>query len=147
MLRVIQTSLRGYERLAAMTDRDACLDLRMRSLMKRVRVWGCMLPAVARHAVNDKERQAALDLDRRVREVLPPTTAERAKRVAVLALAARWKLRVKLMGDMIQPDTIVTRFRAGRAPSVRDDARTGRTTGAEQGLGKLTAAARVAGTA
>jgi len=111
MLRVVQTSFRGYLRLLGM-KRDASLDARKASLEKRVRVWGCMLPAVARHAVNDAERQAALDLDRRIRATLTITVAERAKRVAVLGLAARWKLRVKLLGDAVQPKTIVTHYQA-----------------------------------
>ena len=134
MLRVVQTSLRGYERLTAMKDRDACLDLRMRSLMKRTRVWGCMLPAVARHAVNDKERRTALALDRRIRRVLPLTVAERAKRVAVLGLAARWKLRSKLLGDAMQPATIVTHYQ----PSER--------AGLQAGEGTTGAGGREAGT-
>ncbi len=118
MLRVVQTSLRGYLRLLGM-KRDACLDARMRSLEKRVRVWGCMLPAVARHAVNDAERQAALELDRRIRATLTTTLAERAKRVAVLGLAARWKLRLKLLGDAMQPATIVTHYRANEELGAR----------------------------
>jgi radical SAM superfamily enzyme YgiQ (UPF0313 family) len=143
MLRVVQTSFRGYTRLQGM-KRDACLDARMASLEKRVRVWGCMLPAVARHAVNGKERTAALALDRLIRATLTTTVTERAKRVAVLGLAARWKLRVKLMGDAMQPATIVTRYRASQDRSLR----AGRgSTGSERGEGcspvELSVAARV----
>ena len=144
MLRVVQTSLRGYERLAAMHDRDACLDLRMRSLMKRARVWGCMLPAVARHAVNAAERDKALALDRRIRRVLPLTMAERAKRVAVLALAARWKLRLQLMGDAMQPKTIVTQYRASEAQGLQASERDARAATRSPAFGDIAAAARVA---
>jgi hypothetical protein len=140
MLRVVQTSLRGYERLAAMEDRDACLDLRKRSLMKRARVWGCMLPAVARHAVNDAERRAAEALDRRIRRVLPLKAKERAMRAAVLVLAARWKLRLAIKGDAIQPATIVTHYRASEGERLpTGDLEQGRN---EQGRLDLAVAAR-----
>jgi hypothetical protein len=111
MLRVVQTSFRGYTRLLAM-QRDACLDARMATLEKRVRVWGSMLPAVARHAVNAAERHAAQELDARIRRVLPLRARERAMRAAVQVLAARWKLRLAVKGDAMQPATIVTRYQA-----------------------------------
>ncbi len=127
MLRVVQTSFRGYTRLMGM-KRDACLDKRMSTLEKRVRVWGSMLPAVARHAVNDKERQAALALDRQIKATLTVTMKERAMRVAVLGLAARWKLRLAIKGDAVQPATIVTHYRASgeRGRGVESERRPGR---------------------
>ncbi len=146
MLRVVETSFRGYERLAARTDRDACLDERMRALADRVRVWACMLPAVARHAVNEGERRRAVDLDRCIHAAMGRSVKDRAMRASVLALAARWKLRTSIMGDMIQPKTIVTHYPAnaqvaGRRAGRRGDGRTDQ----ELGIGDIAAAARVAG--
>ncbi len=113
MLRVVRTSFQGYQRLAGM-ERDANLEARMATLKERVRVWSCMLPAVARHAVNAAERDEALRLEAQVRATLPPGPKEKAMRAGVHVLAARWKLRLKLKGDTIQPATIVTRYPAGQ---------------------------------
>jgi hypothetical protein len=114
LYRVIETAFRGHARLAACTDRDACLDARLAQLRDRLRGWAVMLPVIARHAVNDLERRRARDLDRRVLVALGPRRAEdRLRRVAVRVLAERWKWRLKLRGDRIQPRTMVTRFARG----------------------------------
>jgi radical SAM superfamily enzyme YgiQ (UPF0313 family) len=114
MLRVVQTSVRGYRRLLGM-KRDANLDYRMAAQAERIRVWSCMLSAVARHAVNTAERDAALALEAEVRTLLPPGLTEEAMRAGVHLLAARWKLRTRLKGDAIQPRTILTHYRASEA--------------------------------
>jgi hypothetical protein len=119
MYRVVETALRGVRTLAAMADRDPCLEARLADRIRRAREYGPMLAAVARYAVNDKERQRARRLEAELVETLGPWTAvERVKRAAVTALAAGWKLRLGLLGDSIQPRTIATRYPA-RAGSVR----------------------------
>ncbi len=114
LLRVIQTSLWGYRRLAAMQHRDLILDARKDSYERQVREWSLVLPALARFPANDLERERALDLMDECDRVFPPGLAQRATRLAAPALAARWKLRIALVGDMIQPPTIVTRYEATR---------------------------------
>ena len=110
--RMIETAFRGYRRLEAMTSRDACLEARYRQLRERARTYSQLLPVIARHAVNDAERQRALALDAERRRILGPVGAkERFIRLGAKLLAARWDMRVRLFGDSIQPATIVTRNR------------------------------------
>ncbi len=107
--RMIETTFRGYRRLAAMTSRDACLEARYRQLRERARMYSQLLPVIARHAVNDTERQRALALDDERRRMLGPAgVKERCFRLGAKLLAARWDMRIRLLGDSIQPATIVT---------------------------------------
>jgi len=115
LYRVTETSLRGYEHLAAMTDRDDCLEARKHQFEKQAREYALVLPALERHAVNEVERRRCVDLDRRVAATFgPPTTVERLERLAMRGLAAWWRLRLDLLGDHIPQRTIVTRTRAGQ---------------------------------
>ena len=115
LLRVIQTSLWGYRRLDAMQHRDLLLDARKDGYERQVRGWSLTLPAIARFPANDLERRRALELLEEIDRILPSGLAQKAARVAAAALAARWKLRIALMGDMIQPPTIVTRYKGQAA--------------------------------
>ncbi len=110
--RIIETAYCGYKRLAEMSSRDECLDARMQQLSQRARTYRQILPVIARHAVNDNERDRALSLDAELRRRLgSPGIGELFTRVAARMLAARWNLRLRLFGDRIQPATIVTRYR------------------------------------
>ena len=113
MYRVIETSFRGYRRLAAQESLDDCLALRLKELERRVKGWSPMLPTIARHAVNETEARRTTELQREIAALFPPKVADRVKQVAVGALAAAWKLRLALLGDVIQPATILTRYPAG----------------------------------
>ncbi|MBE0617178.1 MAG: hypothetical protein IH608_04535, partial [Proteobacteria bacterium] len=118
MYRVVETSLRGFRRLAKLPRRDACLEVRMRDLRNQTREWAAMLPAIASHPVNATECRRAVELDREVAAALGrPSATEVVRRVAARLLAARWRLRLAIRGDGIQPKTLVTRFRPG-APGV-----------------------------
>ena len=113
MYRVIDTTMRGYRTLSAMADRDACLEARRQQLEERLRAYAPMLPVIARYPVNELERTRALELDEELPELLGPLTmARRLRRMATVALATRWNLRLKLKGDAMQPKTIVTHFDA-----------------------------------
>jgi hypothetical protein len=116
MLRVVDTALRGYRRLANLPRRDACQELRMRELREQTREWAALLPTIAANAVNGLERRRALDLDRQVAAALgAPSAWEKVRRVGAGVFAAAWRLRLRLRGDGVQPATIVTRFGAGAA--------------------------------
>ncbi len=120
MGRVAETAFRGFLRLRDTAGRDACLEKRYRQAMTRAREWSMMLPEVGRQAVNDAERRRAADLARRVREALGrPGLVMRAMQAGVAICAGAWRWRVRLLGDGIQPDTIVTRYAAaeGTKPS------------------------------
>jgi radical SAM superfamily enzyme YgiQ (UPF0313 family) len=119
ILRVADTALRGYLWLSSLEGRDACLEQRLGQAREKARQYALMLPEVARHPVNSLERERALELQRRVVEALgAPGLRGKAQRIAVRALAAWWRGRVRLVGDGIQPRTIVTRY-AGAASAPR----------------------------
>ncbi|MGV8040119.1 MAG: B12-binding domain-containing radical SAM protein [Thermoanaerobaculaceae bacterium] len=116
IFRVVDTALRGYRRLAAMRDRDACLEHRMRCLARRVRDWSPVLAELEVNGVNELERTRARSLDRAVAAAIGGQGLRgQVLRAAVRACAAAWRARVRLVGDSIQPRTIVTRFPADRA--------------------------------
>ena len=111
--RFCETSLRGYKTLAAMESRDANLEARMEQMAETVRQYGLAVAALSDSAVNDLERQRVADIEVEMRETFGPlTVSEKAKRVAVHVLAALWRVRLRLVGDGIQPKTIVTHFPA-----------------------------------
>jgi hypothetical protein len=118
MYRVVNTSFMGYERLASM-ERDSCLEARKDQLERRIRVWSCMLPSLVRHPVNSREKWRARSLDARIRRAIPPTGLEKVQRAVTPSLATAWKLRTRLVGDVIQPRTILTRYAGERSGLVR----------------------------
>lgn len=114
MLRLIDTSFRGYEHLEGLKKRDSCLEKRKQQLATQTRTYALILRSIARNAVNDRERSLALDLDQRIRRRFPRRLSEHLAATAAVLLTDLWKLRLKLRGDQIQPRTIVTRYRAER---------------------------------
>jgi len=113
MYRMIDTNLRGYKTLASQAAIDSCIRARVAQLKARTREYGILLPVIAKYAVNERERQRALALQDDISRTLgPPTVKEKLLKVAARVLAARWKLRLRILGDTIQPATIVTRFNA-----------------------------------
>ena len=115
MLRVADTALRGYEALAVVEDRDACLEARLGQMRERARQYALILPVIERTAVNELERERVAALERRVRDAFgSPGPGHQALRLAARAAAAWWRLRVRHCGDGIPPKTLVTRYPAGR---------------------------------
>jgi hypothetical protein len=120
MLRVAETAFHGWCHLSTL-PRDPLIAARLRAAEQRARLWACMLPTVAHFAVNAQEHARAEALDAQVRRALPPTPRERAYRLGAVALAARWALRLRLMGDGIQPRTMLTHYPRGRAAVAHRD--------------------------
>ena len=110
MYRMAETSVRGFEHLSALRDRDACLDARLKQYEEQARQWCLILPAVAHNAVNAKERQRSQELHQRSERLFGRRAWERLAGVGTIALAGLWKLRLKLVGDTVQPRIIVTRY-------------------------------------
>jgi len=124
MFRMAETAVRGYEHLANMSERDACLEARLAQCRDKARSWSLILPSVAHNAVNRLERNRAHSLYRRVGRLFGRRLWERAAGLATIALAAAWKLRISIFGDRLQPRTIKTHhpasavaagFQVGRA--------------------------------
>ena len=87
------------------------LAARMEQMAETVRQYGLAVAALSDTAINDLERQRIADIEAEMREAFGPlTVSEKAKRVAVHVLAALWRVRLRLVGDGIQPKTIVTHF-------------------------------------
>ena len=115
MYRMVETSVRGWEHLAAIPERDACLDARLEQFATQARKYSLMLPAIARHAVNPTEKKRAIDLEERViKRFGQRTLAEKGQILAIRAAASFWKARTLVLGDMIQPPTLVTHYPAER---------------------------------
>jgi hypothetical protein len=113
--RVTDTACRGYRYLAGLKHRDACLEARLAQARERAAEYALILPVIESHAVNGLERERAVDLARRMTEALGrPGLRERALRLAARFFAARWRWRVRLFGDAIQPVTLMTHYPAGR---------------------------------
>ena len=122
MLRMVETSIRGYEHLQAIADRDPCLETRRRQFERQARVWRLILPAVERHAVNRLEVERVRELSKRADRLFGLNLWERLAGRGTALLSSLWKLRIRLRGDGIQPKTIVTRYRRGGAsvPALRE---------------------------
>ena len=116
--RVTDTVFRGYQRLSKMGPLSPWLQARKDLLERKLRSWSVLLPVAARYPVDDTERQRAERLDKQVQRVLGSSLVERLRRAAGLAFAAAWKLRISLLGDGIQPKTLVTHYPAGRAQTL-----------------------------
>ena len=112
MLRMVETAVRGYERLAALPDRDACLEARLVQSRDKACVWRLILPAIIHNAVNQKERRRSKDIYERARRLFGLNVWQRLAGLATISLAGLWKLRLRLLGDMVQPQTIVTHYPA-----------------------------------
>jgi radical SAM superfamily enzyme YgiQ (UPF0313 family) len=110
MFRMAETAVRGYEHLVAMPIRDACLEKRLVQSRDKASVWCLILPAIMHNAVNRKERRRSKDLYERARRLFGRTAWQRLAGLATIPLAGLWKLRLKLVGDTVQPQTIVTRY-------------------------------------
>lgn len=113
MYRVVETAFRGWKRLAALPRRDSCLEQRRTRLARRTLDWMPPLAVLSRHGVNRLERERAARLEKEISEALGVSPLRRlALGASVRAIAAAWRLRLRLFGDGIQPATIVTRYPA-----------------------------------
>ena len=73
-------------------------------------MYSQLLPVIAKHAVNEKERERAAALEKERRSLGPVGVQERFTRLGARAFSAAWDLRVRWLGDRVQPRTIVTRY-------------------------------------
>jgi hypothetical protein len=110
MYRMAETSLRGYEHLLSLDDKDACLDTRTRQLADQAREFCLMLPTIIQLAVNGRERRRAQALNARAIHHFGRTPKEQVIAMLALTMANRWRRRLAQVGDVMQPRTICTRF-------------------------------------
>ncbi|MBI5535167.1 MAG: cobalamin B12-binding domain-containing protein [Deltaproteobacteria bacterium] len=105
VMRMTRTHLRGLAAFDSLPDTE-CFRSRRRALEARARELRLLVPAMARFAHNQTERDLvdalAKSFDRRFG---PMTASERALSAGGLALAMKYALRVKLFGDRFQPAT------------------------------------------
>ena len=114
LYRMIDTAFRGYETLKAIKKRDATQERRMQQLRERAHDYGLALPAIAKFANNEIAKERAFDLDKRMWAAFGKKSLnDRFSRKLAAVFMAQWKLRVKMLGDMRQPKTIVTEYRSG----------------------------------
>jgi hypothetical protein len=125
MYRLLETTFRGARTLAAKSERgesDPWLAERAERLRKRTLDYAPILASIERNAVNERERQRAKDLTGKIDAAFGPRTLfHRLGRPVSILLAAAWKLRLRVVGDGIQPRTRITRVTAAsRAKAVRN---------------------------
>ncbi|MDD8026881.1 MAG: radical SAM protein [Acidobacteriota bacterium] len=116
MYRMVETTFRGARTLAGKSetgDSDPWLAERAERLRKRAVDYAPILAAIEKNAVNERERQRARDLERKIDVAFGPRTLlTRLGRTASVLLAAAWKIRIRVFGDGIQPRTKATRYTA-----------------------------------
>jgi hypothetical protein len=118
--RIIETAVRGYENNLKRAHTSANYKARVEQLRKRVLKYSALLPVIKVHAVNDKERQRAIELRKRVKALVgTPGTRDKLLSIAALVLSVYWKLRLRLKGHTIQPKTIFAEFRATNQLSLK----------------------------
>lgn len=111
IFRIIDTNVRGLKRLRALDGSNACLSARKAQVEARVREYSPLLSVIELYAINDRERTRAKALEKELRRLLGPLSIkDKAIRVGAKLLARKWALRTALLGDMVQPATIVTRY-------------------------------------
>ncbi|MBN2525578.1 MAG: cobalamin-dependent protein [Deltaproteobacteria bacterium] len=116
LYRVIETATKGYEKLQSTPNRSPNLETRMETLRQRVKKYSVMLPAIKATAVNPLAKQRAVALEKKVIELVgKPSFKYAMLRQAAKLIALGWEMRLKIKGDVIQPQTIYTEFKRGDA--------------------------------
>jgi hypothetical protein len=118
MTRVLDTTMRGYDRLHSLGDLPPILEARRLKMTKRLKEWSSIVSVIQKHPVNKLESERGKFLDEELRKRLPLTPIRRAERLVARSLAAAWLLRIRLLGDRIQPSTIVTRYLRGQRDGI-----------------------------
>jgi hypothetical protein len=119
MYRLLETAFRGAQTLAAKGRTDPWLAERAKRLRKRTLNYAPILAAIERFAVNERERQRAKDMERKIEAAFGSRTLfTQLGRTAAVLLAAAGKFRLRVFGDGIQPRTIVTRYAAASKAQV-----------------------------
>ena len=113
MGRLVETALRGVGTLQELAGKDEAFRARYEQLLDEVREYRPLLPILIHFAVNEQERDRMRDLDKRLRELLGPRTRKDISLGLLASVCARiWSWRLRLIGDRIQPRTLVTRYPA-----------------------------------
>ena len=111
--RAIETVYRGYKSLSMRDDLDRILEARKDMFEARIQEYRIMLDVILANAGTELEKQMACDLQDEITSDLGPLPLRSKLRGLVgRALAAMWKLRVFILGDMKQPRTIYTQYPA-----------------------------------
>jgi hypothetical protein len=110
LLRLIETQLNGY--LSSRGATDPALVARNKYYAQTCRDYYAGLYVIRRFAHNEFERDEAERVIARYDDAFGPLSAwQRTRAIAAQALAAIEAARIKTIGNMRQPNTLVTRFR------------------------------------
>lgn len=113
MGRLVETALRGVPTLRELAEKDEVFRARYEQLLEELREYRPLLPLLARFAVNERERDRVREMERRFREVLGPKTGKDiGLGLLASAIARIWAWRLRLVGDRIQPRTLITHYPA-----------------------------------
>lgn len=110
--RMTETALRGFRTLETLASRDPWMQFRRAQMRQRAEDLRNLLPTMARFAHNEVERQHIAHLKQVFVQTMGPESMRargRAAGVSVIAQVASW--HSQLLGDLVQPRRIVTRYR------------------------------------
>jgi hypothetical protein len=113
--RMVRTAVCGYRTIAELNHADANWQGRIMQYRNRMSKYRPLLPVIRRYAVNQQEVERVDELEADMKELLGPASmGVRLSAAAAGAFAAAWGWRVRLLGDRIQPPTLISRYRDGQ---------------------------------
>jgi hypothetical protein len=116
MVRLVETAVRGAETIRELARKDHVFQARYDQLLEELAEYRPLLPVMARFAVNQRERERVRDLEKRFRQILGPRSwRDIGMGMLASVFAGGWSWRLRLVGDRIQPRTLVTRYPASSA--------------------------------
>lgn len=125
--RLVETAVRGARTLEGLAGENETYHARHQQIVEQVRRYRPLLPLIKRYAVNDGERSRAEALELQVEELLgSKSLKDFGLELAAGLSAAAWSWRIRLLGDRIQPRTIVRKYPAASRSDDRCPARTSR---------------------
>ncbi len=97
-----------------LADQDQVYRARYGQVLDQLKEYRPLLPLIRRYAVNDHELNKVRDLGRTINDLIgPKTIKDRGLEIGALARSAVWSWRLRLLGDRIQPRTIVSQYGQG----------------------------------
>jgi len=109
--RLMETAILGARTLSELAGREEAFRVRSIQILDLVRVYRPLLSALQSFAVNTRENKRLRELERACHDLLGPKTwKDKGLGLAAKSAATAWNWRIRLLGDRIQPRTLITRY-------------------------------------
>lgn len=111
ILRMLETAIMGYKTLSEKGKKDEVLKIRALQLLERIQEYRQLIPTIKQNAVNPLETERCGLFEKEIQSIAGPMKLKQliVSRIAQL-IAVYWNLRVKFLGDRVQPKTIITYY-------------------------------------